>query len=86
MAFPYFPVFVILLLSYMFASRWARTDPRLLVGFGLALLLGSATAAAGFGYTAADSFAEFAPVLLLGGLVLMILEIRYPVGGRSSAG
>lgn len=76
MVFPFLLLFVGLLLAYMVTASWAGTDPRYLVAFGLAVLVGSATAAAGFGYTSAVTLAEFAPFLLLGGMILMIIDDR----------
>jgi hypothetical protein len=72
--FPYVPVFLGVLLVYMFYSEWIGLDSRYLVAGALVLLVVTAIVDAAGATGAANTLAEFVFFLLAGGVVLLLVD------------
>jgi hypothetical protein len=74
MAFPYVPVFLGLLVTYMVYSEWARLDSRYLIASALLLLVVTALVDAAGSTSLANTLAEFVFFLLAAGVVLLLVD------------
>jgi hypothetical protein len=72
MAFPYVEVFAGLLAAYLLYSAWAPIDARYPVVAALVLLGVAGAASVANATTVADTVAEFAFLLLAGGVLLLL--------------
>jgi hypothetical protein len=73
-AFPFVPAFLLVLLTYMGYSEWARLDSRYLIVGALGLLLVTAVVDAAGATDRANTLAEFVFLLLAGGVVLLLVD------------
>jgi hypothetical protein len=69
-------IFLALALAYVFTSEWAGLNPRFILAGAMLLLLTATVTAASGNFVVANTFAEFALILIAGGAALLLLGRR----------